>query len=144
MRYLARSRNLRLGPRGRARDLKEVFHYVNTTYFGGGLPEPDFAWTNESATRRFGFYSAPVNLLAVNSCLDSESVPRYVLEFIVYHELLHHKQAGTGRPIKRVHHTREFKEQERRFTSFAEAEQWLRRLASGSRKCRQKHGVPRV
>lgn len=138
MRYLSRFRDLRRGPRGRVRDLKEVFHYVNTSYFGGGLPEPDFAWTNESAARRLGFYSAPLNLLAVNSCLDSESVPRYVLEFIVYHELLHHKQAGTGRPAKRVHHTRDFKEQEMMFTSYAEAEQWLRRLASGVRKRRHK------
>ncbi|MEM2891273.1 MAG: hypothetical protein QXJ32_02025 [Thermoplasmata archaeon] len=144
MKYLSRSRNFRLGPRGKARDLKEVFHYVNTSYFGSGLPEPDFAWTNESAARRLGFYSAPLNLLAVNSCLDSESVPRYVLEFIVYHELLHHKQAGTGSPIKRVHHTREFKEQEMRFTCYAEAERWLRKLVSMGRGRRHKQGVPRV
>jgi len=134
--FVSRSRKLRIGTRGAVRDLQQVFDYVNSTYFCGRMTQPILAWTDESPARRLGFYFAPANLLAVNSCFDSESVPRYALEFVMYHELLHHVDAGTGMLHRRIHHTRRFRDQERRFTSYAEAEKWLRRLASRGRRRR--------
>lgn len=142
--YLSRSRSLRANSTGSVRDLKEVFDYVNSNYFMGELTEPTLAWVDESPARWLGYYFEPLNLLAVNSSFDSESVPRYALEFVMYHELLHHVDANTGRPRRRVHHTRQFREQERRFSSYAEAEKWLRRIAARGRRRRRGPGVPRV
>jgi hypothetical protein len=129
--YLGRAKNLVLGPAGKHRDLSVVFRYVNSTYFAGKIRDPALAWVSESPSKRLGFYFAPLRLLAVNRAFDSESVPRYALEFVVYHELLHHIDAIDGQPRRRVHHTKSFKEQERLFSSHADAERWLRRIASG-------------
>ena len=127
-RYLSRARSLSFDPRGEVRDLDTVFRYVNSFYFQGELPYPTLAWSAESPRARLGFYFAPLNLLAANRVLDSERVPRYVLEFVVYHELLHHVNAG-GRPArKRVHHTKSFREQEMAFSHYEDAERWLRKL----------------
>jgi hypothetical protein len=128
--YLGRARSLRLRPAGEHRNLSTVFEYVNSTYFAGNVRDPVLAWVSESPSKRLGFYFAPLGLMAVNTAFDSEHVPRYALEFVVYHELLHHIDAVDGRPRRRVHHTKNFKEQERLFSSHAEAEQWLTRVAS--------------
>lgn len=142
--YLARSRNLILKPRGKYRDLCTVFDYVNSNYFRGKIHNPILAWVAESPSQRLGFYFAPLNLLAVNVAFDSERVPRYALEFVVYHELLHHLDAIDGKPRRRVHHTRSFKDQERSFSSYADAERWLRRVAVAGRDRRVSAGVPRA
>lgn len=133
--YLSRARSLSFESRGEVRDLDTVFRYVNSFYFKGELPYPTLAWSSESPRTRLGFYFAQLNLLVANRVLDSERVPRYVLEFVVYHELLHHIDAGGSSPRKRVHHTRSFKEQEMAFSHYEDAEQWLRRLV---RECRSR------
>jgi len=127
--YLSRSRNLSFEPRGNARDLRDVFDYVNSFYFASRLQDPILAWATESPRRRLGFYFQPLNLLAANRALDSAAVPRYVLEFVVFHELLHHVSAGNGCAARRVHHTLEFKKQEKTFSHFDDAERWLGKIA---------------
>ncbi|MBN1676985.1 MAG: M48 family metallopeptidase [Candidatus Thermoplasmatota archaeon] len=134
--YLARSKDLSLTPSGAHRDLVAIFDYVNSFYFSGRLSRPTLAWTCESPSRRLGFLFEALDLLAVNKVLDSESVPRHVLEFVMYHELLHHVNALDARPVRRVHHTKKFREQERLFRTYEEAEVWLRRLVFEHRKRR--------
>lgn len=126
--YLTRAKNLSLNPEGEHRHLVTIFDYVNSFYFSGKLDPPTLAWTSEPPSKRLGFYFAALDLLAANRVLDSDAVPRYVLEFVMYHELLHHVNAQDGRPVRRVHHTKEFKEQEQLFRTYREAEVWLRRL----------------
>lgn len=123
-----------MASKGRHRDLTSVFDYVNSNYFGNKIHNPTLAWVAESPSHRLGFYFAPLNLLAVNAAFDTEHVPRYALEFVVYHELLHHLDAINAEPRRRVQHTKSFKEQERLFSSYADAERWLRRVASISRR----------
>ena len=127
--YLSRARNLTFVPKGSVRNLSEVFEYVNGCYFNGSLRVPDLAWVRESPKTRLGFYFEPLDLLAANRCLDSARVPRYVLEFVVYHELLHGLIEAKGSPVRRLHHTEEFKRREREFSHFEDAEKWLGRLA---------------
>lgn len=142
--YFSRARGLSLDPRGSHRDLRVVFEYVNSTYFRRAIANPTLAWTEESPAIRLGYYFGPLNLLAVNRVFDSERVPRYVLEFVVYHELLHHIDAESGRRTRRVHHTKRFREQERRFSSWEDSERWLNKLVREHRRSRKKPGVPRA
>jgi len=142
--YLSRAKNLSFAPRGDVRDLKSVFMYVNSYYFSGRLKDPDLAWIDESPTVRFGFYFEPLNLLAANTVLDSERIPRYVLEFVMYHELLHHVDAANGRTRRRVHHTKEFREQEKVFSHYEDAEQWLRRIVTEVRNKKRNGIVPQA
>jgi len=126
--YMRRARSIILNPKGKHRDLDTVFQYVNSFYFSSRLPEVTLAWSRESPRRRLGFFFEPLNLLAVNAVLDSERVPRYVLEFVVYHELLHYVNPASGARVRRIHHTAEFRRQERLFTHFEDSEKWLRKL----------------
>lgn len=132
--YIARARFLSFRPRGDARDLRPVFDYVNGCYFDGKLLLPDLAWAKESPSARLGFYFQALNLLAVNKVLDSEKVPRYVLEFVVYHELLHGIMEAKGSQVRRIHHTKDFRERERQFSMYDEAEKWLSKLARSNKK----------
>jgi hypothetical protein len=56
--------------------------------------------------------------------LDSPRVPRFVLEWIVFHEILHHvlpvERAGT----RRRYHTEAFRAFERGFERYEEARAW--------------------
>ncbi len=131
--YVGRARCLAFRPVGSARDLGSVFDYVNTCYFSSSIRRPDLAWAKESPSVRLGFYFEPLDILAANRVLDSEKVPRYVLEFVVYHELLHGVLGAKGTPTHRVHHTREFRDLERRFSMYEDAEAWLSKLARRKR-----------
>ncbi len=131
-RYFDRARTLSIGSAGRHRDLKVVFDYVNSTYFSGGLKAPTLAWTEESPRRRLGYYFEQLNLLAVNRAIDSDQVPRYVLEFVVYHELLHHADKR-GRSHRTVKHTKAFRERERAFSAYRDADSWLREIVARRR-----------
>ncbi len=142
--YLSRARGLCAEPLGQRRDLRTVFDYVNSTYFRGTIRDPMLAWVDESPAKRLGYYFEPLNLLAVNRVFDSERVPRYVLEFVVYHELLHHVDAESGRRRRRVQHTKGFREQERKFSSWADAEAWLRKLVAEYRRSKKRGSVPRA
>jgi hypothetical protein len=139
--YMTRARNLSFRPLGSARDLGSVFDYVNSCYFEGSVRRPDLAWARESPSVRLGFYFEPLDILAANKVLDSEKVPRYVLEFVVYHELLHGVLEAKGSPTRRVHHTKEFRDREKEFSMYDEAEAWLTKLV---RKRRAEKGVPQV
>jgi hypothetical protein len=142
--YLTRSKNLVLEPRGIHHDLRTVFSYVNSNYFNSTLEAPLLAWTCESPRSRVGYYISALNLLAVNRALDRLDVPRFVLEFVMFHELLHHVDSSTGAPSRRTRHTREFRRQERSFSSFREAEEWLSRIARMHRTKAGGRGVPQV
>lgn len=133
--YLARAKSLSTRPVGGHRDLRTVFTYVNSTYFSGGLKPPTLAWTSESPRRRLGFYFEQLDLLAINRALDSDQVPRYVLEFVMYHELLHHADRK-GCSHRTVRHTKAFRERERAFSAYYDAEAWLRRIVTQSRRTR--------
>jgi len=134
-RYLDRAKTLSIGHVGNHRDLEEVFNYVNSTYFSGGLKPPTLAWTEESPRKRLGYYFEQLNLLAVNRALDSNQIPRYVLEFVMYHELLHHADRH-GRLRRTVKHTKAFRERERVFSAYREADAWLRKIVARARRSR--------
>lgn len=129
--YIGRARNLSFRSRGAARDLGPVFDYVNGFYFNGRIDRPDLAWAKESPRTRMGFYHMPLGILAVNRVLDSERVPRYVLEFVVYHELLHGTISPQLTGERRIYHTREFRRLERQFARHDDAQAWLSRIAAG-------------
>jgi hypothetical protein len=97
-------------------------------------------WSGRTRTRsmRFGAYLPDQQLIRIHPALDQDFVPPLFVEFIVYHELLHHAM-----PPKRVNgrfqiHSPEFRSRERRFPGYAEAVLWrersLHRLLASNRR----------
>lgn len=116
---------------GRVYDLQEVYDSLNWEYFNNSLALliTWFGRAQQKSRRQisFGLYHAPLKLIKIHRKLDSTFVPRYVVAFIIYHEMLHHLyppfiDAG-GRC--RIHHAA-FKIKESQFKDYDRAQQWLK------------------
>lgn len=121
-------------PRGRQVDLEEVFEKVNRDYFQGLLEKPQLCWSIRRTYRRLGTYSAQLDQVTISRTLDTLEIPSYVIEYIMYHELLHKKLGVQRANSGKRNHTKAFKELEKHFRHYQEANQYLRTLTPNPRK----------
>ncbi len=106
-------------------DLHAAFARVDQQYFHGSLVRPLMEWGTNFASRTMGLYRLSEDRITINPGLDRADVPEFVIDFLVYHEALH-KQYGLGwSGTRAVHHPRAFRDSERKFKRFAEAEAFL-------------------
>lgn len=124
----ARGRKRRSGPQGRYYNLEEVFDALNMRYFGGLLGRPELTWSEHHAKRSLGHYDAAHNTIVVSRVFDRPSSPRYAIEYLLYHEMLHLKHPVKMRGVRRCVHSREFKAEEARFPRLAEALAFIKRI----------------
>ncbi len=116
------------GPEGRYFHLDEVFDSLNMRFFGGLLGRPNLTWSEHHAKRSLGHYDAAHNTIVVSRVFDRPSSPRYALEYLLYHEMLHLKHPVRMRGVRRCVHSREFKAEEAQFPQLAEAMAFIKRL----------------
>jgi len=116
------------GPEGRFYNLEEVFDSLNLRFFGGLLGRPELTWSEGMAKRSLGHYDAAHNTIVVSRVFDRPSSPRYAIEYLLYHEMLHLKHPVKMRGVRRCVHSREFKAEERLFPQLAEAQAFIKRL----------------
>jgi hypothetical protein len=116
------------GPEGRFYNLEEVFDALNLRFFGGLMGRPELTWSEHHAKRSLGHYDAAHNTIVVSRVFDRPSSPRYAIEYLLYHEMLHLKHPVRMRGVRRCVHSREFKAEEARFPQLAEALAFLKRL----------------
>jgi hypothetical protein len=124
----ARGNKRFFGPEGRFYHLEEVFDSLNARFFGGMLGRPELTWSESVAKRALGHYDAAHNTIVVSRIFDRPSSPRYAIEYLLYHEMLHLKHPVKLRGLRRCVHSREFKAEERLFPQLAEAQAFLKRL----------------
>ena len=116
------------GPEGRFYHLEEVFDSLNVRFFGGLLGRPELTWSEHHAKRSLGHYDAAHNTIVVSRVFDRPSSPRYAIEYLLYHEMLHLKHPVRMRGLRRCVHSREFKAEEALFPQLAEALAFIKRL----------------
>jgi hypothetical protein len=116
------------GPEGRFYNLDEVFDSLNLRFFGGLLGRPELTWSEHLARRSLGHYDAAHNTIVVSRVFDRPSSPRYAIEYLLYHEMLHLKHPVRMRGLRRCVHSREFKADEARFPQLTEAMAFIKRL----------------
>jgi hypothetical protein len=124
----ARGSKRYLGPQGRYFHLEEVFDALNVRFFNGLMGRPELTWSEHLARRSLGHYDAAHNTIVVSRVFDRPSSPRYALEYLLYHEMLHLKHPVRMRGLRRCVHSAEFKAEEARFPQLAEALAFIRRL----------------
>jgi hypothetical protein len=115
---------------GQYHDLNLAFERVNAAYFDGKLDRPHLQWNRTRTRRKYGHYDESRDTVMVSQTLDAAAVPDYVIDFIVYHELLHRT---LGTPVvkgRRRVHTTAFRNAERDFRHYAEARSFLGKLSS--------------
>jgi len=123
----ARARGWRFvrGTRGKHRDLDDRFGRINREYFGGKLSRPRLTWSVGKSRRKLGQYDETFDLIAINRKLDSRWVPLYVLDYVLFHEMLHIIFPAELKNGRRMVHTREFNKAEKKFKDYDRAIRWL-------------------
>ena len=114
--------------RGRFYDLDAVFEALNTRFFHGLLARPRMSWSQTKTRRILGHFDPAHNAIIISRLFDHPAVPAFVLEYIVYHEMLHLKHPVRLRGSRRCVHSAEFQAEEKLFPHMAEANAFLRRL----------------
>ena len=125
---LVRGRKQLTTAKGHAYDLEEIFDALNARYFHGLLARPQMTWSRDHARRLLGHYDPAHNAIVVSRVFDHLRVPRFALEYIVFHEMLHLKHPVKLRGSRRCVHSAEFQSEERQFPHLNRAKQFLRRL----------------
>jgi predicted metal-dependent hydrolase len=115
-------------PRGQHYDLEEVFEALNRRFFHGLLGRPVLTWSEHSARRTLGHYDAAHNTIMVSKVFDRRNTPRYAIEYLMYHEMLHLKHPVKVRGGRRCVHSREFQQDEKLFPELEQAKQYLKTL----------------
>jgi len=120
-------RHEQLRAEGRYFDLEEIFGELNRVYFQGRVTAA-ITWGNKrrGAVRKkvLGSYSSQTRIIRISPDLDRRTTPRYVVEHVIHHEMLH---ACLGARIingRKCYHFREFREQERLYKDYEKAMAW--------------------
>lgn len=123
----ARGRKVVTTSKGAVYDLDEIFDRVNRDYFRPAIPKPVLTWSAQKTYRILGHHDATHEHVAISKSLDSPDVPRYVVEYVIFHEMLHIAHPTKHVNGRRYNHTAAFKRDERKFAYFEEAERWIER-----------------
>ena len=120
-------------------DLDEIFDSLNFWFFGGKLPKPVLTWSVKKTWRTLAHHDATHETIVVSKSLDSRAVPRFIVEYIVYHEMLHIHHPTVHHNGRRYNHTPAFRNDEKKFPRYEEAEEWIEQsVGKLKRRARQK------
>jgi hypothetical protein len=121
-----RGRKRLLAPQGSFFNLKAVLDDLNHRFFGGELGIVGIGWSPNRSRTMLGHYDSSHRTITVTRWLDRRSVPRYVVEYLVFHEMLHARFPVEHRNHRRVVHSQDFRQAERSFPHYSRAIRWLR------------------
>ena len=129
---------------GKHHDLADSFKRVREKYFSDaecapmdleGPDRPAVVWSTQKTYKRFGYWMGDYNLIVISRVLDSQKVPNFVLDYVVYHELLHKKHGAINLAGARECHHWDFNLEERKFDKHKEAEAFLSKVYKTKGQC---------
>lgn len=123
-----RGRKKMLGVQGTHYNLEEVFDALNARFFHGLLGRPLLTWSSHSARRSLGHYDSAHNTIVISRIFDRPNTPRFAMEYLLFHEMLHLKHPVKVRAGRRCVHGREFRADEKLFPELKDAKAYLKRL----------------
>lgn len=120
---------------GAHHDLAALFHELNARCFQG-LVDATVTWGRRAPPTRgrrrrnsikLGTYCSEEKLVRIHPALDQAFVPRFFVEYILFHEMLHHVMPMPVANGRRQFHTPEFRVRERAFPEYERAIRWEKR-----------------
>ena len=120
-------REPQISTRGAYYNLTRIYNSLNRIYFSERV-KCRITWGRSRRGKnkraiQFGCYDRSMDLIRINPKLDSARVPRYFIEYIVFHEMLH----SVHSPASKGSHTQAFKERERAFKHYQQACAWQKK-----------------
>lgn len=122
-------RPVTLDVEGRWHNLQELFDRLNESYFDGAI-KARITWGPRTRRRRardsiqLGSYTMEDGIIRIHPVLDAKDVPRFFVEWIIYHEMLHEVHDMPLVRGRRVYHTEEFLHAEAQFERYDDAVEW--------------------
>ncbi|MEM7436304.1 MAG: hypothetical protein AAF436_14185, partial [Myxococcota bacterium] len=114
---------------GEHHELREIVDDLSVRYFGHPA-DVKITWGKRVQPKRtqrslqLGTYLPDEKLIRIHPVLDQAWVPRFFVEAVVFHELLHHDMPAVVQNGRRHYHTRAFKRRERTFEHYGAAQRW--------------------
>jgi hypothetical protein len=124
-----RGRKLVSSAQGSVYNLERMFRRLNQRHFDGELQRPTLTWSQRRTRTILGHHDGVYDTIVISKTLDSEDVPEWFVEYILYHEMLHIKHPARLINGRRYYHTKAFRTEEQRFPFYREAQQWLDHIA---------------
>jgi hypothetical protein len=123
-----RGRKFVSGPQGKGHNLEEIFDRLNREFFDGLLGMPRLGWSRGASRSALGHFDPSHNAIIISRTFDRPGVPVLGLEYVMFHEMLHLRYPVDHTGARRRVHTREFRQEEKRFARLKEAKELLKRL----------------
>jgi predicted metal-dependent hydrolase len=113
-------------PRGHHYHLDDLFDDLNRRFFHGLMGRPQLTWSRTHARSSLGHYDPAHNTIVISRVFDDPRIPRYAVEYIVFHEMLHLKHPVRLAGSRRCVHSPEFRAEEKMFPELERAHKFLR------------------
>jgi hypothetical protein len=124
-----RGRKQLQGAAGRVYNLDKLFMRLNRRYFNNELHKPALSWSARRTKRVLGHHDSVHDAIIISRSLDQPEVPEFLVEYVLYHEMLHIKHRARVVNGRRIFHTPAFRADEQRFARFDEAMAWFEKLS---------------
>jgi len=115
--------------------LDQAFERMNHKFFYNTLEKPNLTFGQHSI-RTLGHYAFGSDTITISQVL--KDAPQHLLDFVMYHEMLHKKLKFHSKNGRSHHHTKTFRQHEQAFPSYPEIENTLSAFVAS-----RKHRLPR-
>ncbi|MBR9677422.1 hypothetical protein GOV04_04735 [Candidatus Woesearchaeota archaeon] len=113
--------------------LERSFNRINEKYFFDLQDRPNLVFGSESLTL-LGYYEYKTDTVTISKVLIDDLE---LVDFVMYHELLHKKLKYYTSGSKTFHHTKEFKAKEREFENFELVENRLKEFLKNKKRSKK-------
>jgi hypothetical protein len=126
----SRTRIIQLETEGEHHDLAAIFDRVNAKYFKRRC-DARVTWGRALNGKKrhgiqLGSWDPATNVIRIHRALDRPWAPRYVLENLMYHEMLHWLFRPRKAGSRRVVHGRAFRDAEQAHPNYLRTQQWVK------------------
>ena len=85
-------------------------------------------WSARTWRAQFGCFDPALDQIVMNRWLDRPVVPRYAVEYVLFHEMLHVKHPLRAARCGIEAHSLKFRKEEKRYVNYERARKFLDRL----------------
>jgi hypothetical protein len=110
---------------GEYHSLQNIFQEINRRYFNNQIEISRIGWGFRMSWGRLGHYDPVHRSITLSPVLDSPRVPEFVVNYIVYHEMLHAVFEDTSAHRSQRHHPPEFRRVEKAYPDYGKAKKFL-------------------
>jgi hypothetical protein len=123
-----RGRKQLAGPIGKHYNLELIFEQLNLRFFHGLMSRPKLSWSPSKSRSLLGHYDTAHHVIVISRVLDTDTVNRVALEYVLYHEMLHLRHPVEHQGARRCIHTPAFRAEEKLFPHIELAKKILRTI----------------